>query len=109
MHFAHGKLDHLVFVKAGVVLRSARRSANISKMSTSRSDALNALKVRWEAGGQDWSTVEDVADDLGEGLSSTERLLNPCLDEGLVERRGADQDPEYRLTRAGEMYVAVNS
>jgi hypothetical protein len=78
-------------------------------MSTSRFDALNALRVRWEATGQDWSAVEDVADDLGEGMSSTEGLLNPCLDEGLVERRGADQDPQYRLTRAGEMYVAVNS
>lgn len=66
-------------------------------------------KFTGEASGQDWSAVEDVADDLGEGMSAIELLLDPCLDEGLVERRGADHDPEYRLTRAGEMYLADSS
>lgn len=78
-------------------------------MSTSRFDALNALKVRWESSGQDWSPVENIADDLGESMSAIEGLLDPCVDEALVERRGIDQDPEYRLTRSGEMQVAESS
>jgi DNA-binding MarR family transcriptional regulator len=78
-------------------------------MSTSRFDALNALKVRWESSGQDWSPVENVADDLGESMSVVERLLDPCVQEGLVERRGIDRDPEYRLTRSGGTQVAEGS
>jgi DNA-binding MarR family transcriptional regulator len=78
-------------------------------MSTSRFDALNALLTRREASGQDWSAVEDVADNLGERMATIERLLDPCVDEGLVERRGVDQDPDYRLTRAGEMHVIENT
>jgi len=78
-------------------------------MSTSRFDALNALKVRWESSGQEWSRVEDVADDLGESMSAIERVLDPCLHEGLVEQRGTDQDPEYKLTRSGDMYVTDGS
>lgn len=67
---------------------------------------MNTLKVRWERSGQEWSPVEGIADDLGEGMSVVERLLDPCVQEGLVERRGIDRDPEYRLTRSGEMHVA---
>jgi|GEM_PF-3641494 len=78
-------------------------------MSTSRFDALNALKARWESSGQEWSPVEHIADDLGESMSAIEGLLQPCQNEGLVERRGVDQDPEYRLTRSGEMQVAEGS
>lgn len=78
-------------------------------MSSDRFDALNTLKVRWERRGQEWSPVEGVADDLGEGMSVIERLLDPCVQEGLVERRGIDRDPEYRLTRSGEMCVADGS
>jgi DNA-binding MarR family transcriptional regulator len=78
-------------------------------MSTDRFDALSALKVRWERTGQDWSPVEEIADDLGESMSAVERLLDPCVQEGLVERRGIDRDPQYRLTRSGEMYVADGS
>ncbi len=78
-------------------------------MSNDRFDALNALKVRWERSGQEWSAVEGIADDLGESMSVIERLLDPCVQEGLVERRGIDRDPEYRLTRSGEMHVADGS
>jgi hypothetical protein len=78
-------------------------------MSSDRFDALNTLKIRWERSGQEWSPVEGVADDLGEGMSVIERLLDPCVQEGLIERRGIDRDPEYRLTRSGEIYVADGS
>jgi predicted transcriptional regulator len=78
-------------------------------MDTNRFDALNALKVRWESSSQEWSRVEDVADDLGESMSAIERVLDPCLHEGLVEQRGTDQDPEYKLTRSGDMYVTDGS
>ena len=78
-------------------------------MSTSRFDALNALKVRWESSGQEWRRVEEVADDLGESMSAIEWLLDPCSHEGLVEQRGTDQDPEYKLTRSGDMYVTDGS
>jgi DNA-binding MarR family transcriptional regulator len=78
-------------------------------MSNDRFDALNTLKVRWERSGQDWSPVEGVADDLSVSMSAVERLLDPCVQEGLVERRGIDLDPEYRLTRSGEMFIADGS
>lgn len=78
-------------------------------MSTTRLDALNALKIRWESSGQDWSPVEHIADDLGESMSAIEALLDPCVEEGFVERRGVDRDPEYRLTRSGEMQIAEGS
>lgn len=87
----------------------ARRAATITKMSNDRFDALNTLKVRWERSGEEWSAVEGIADDLGESMSVVERLLDPCVQEGLVERRGIDRDPEYRLTRSGEMHVADGS
>ncbi len=78
-------------------------------MSNDRFDALNALKVGAERSGQEWRPVEEIADDLGESMSAVERLLDPCVRENLVERRGLDRDPEYRLTRSGEMHVAEGS
>jgi hypothetical protein len=69
-------------------------------MNTRRLDLLNALKTRSEGSGQEWSPVDGVADDLGQNMRAIEGLLDPCVDEGLGERRGTDQDPEYRLTRA---------
>jgi DNA-binding MarR family transcriptional regulator len=78
-------------------------------MSNDRFDALNALKVGAERSGQEWSPVEEIADDLRESMSAVERLLDPCAQEGLIERRGIDQDPDYRLTRPGEMNVADGS
>ena len=78
-------------------------------MSNDRFDALNALQVRWERSGQEWSPVEGIADELGESMSAVERLLDPCVQERLVERRGIDRDPEYRLTRSGAMHVADSS
>jgi DNA-binding IclR family transcriptional regulator len=78
-------------------------------MSNDRFDALNALKVLAERNGREWSPVEEIADDLGESMSAVERLLDPCVQEKLAERRGLDRDPEYRLTRSGEMYVAESS
>ena len=76
--------------------------ATTIETSNDRFDALNALKVRWERTGQDWSPVEEIADDLGESMSAVERLHDPCVEERLVERRGIDQDPEYRLTRSAK-------
>jgi DNA-binding MarR family transcriptional regulator len=78
-------------------------------MSNERFDALNALKVGAERSGQEWSPVEEIADDLGESMSAVERLLDPCVQEELVERGGLDRDPEFRLTRSGEMHVADGS
>jgi hypothetical protein len=77
-------------------------------MATTKFDALNGLLVR-HGGGEEWVTAEHVADDLGESMSLIEELLERAEVEELVDRRGVDQDPEYRLTRAGEMLVVSES
>jgi DNA-binding MarR family transcriptional regulator len=71
-------------------------------------DALNALHLRQE-NGSIWTALDDLADDLGESSGTIERLLEARIQEGLVERRGVDRDPDYRLTRSGAMLVAEAS
>jgi hypothetical protein len=73
-------------------------------VSAAKLDALNALFARTETG-EEWVAVEHVADDLAESMGRIEELLDRARQEELVERRGVDQDPEYRLTRAGEMLL----
>lgn len=77
-------------------------------MATSSFDALNALHLRQE-NGSIWTALDDIADDLGESSGTIERLLDARVQEGLVERRGVDRDPDYQLTRAGAMLVAEES
>ena len=71
-------------------------------------DVLNALGVR-EARNYAWSDAGAVTDDIvGEGDTSfVESLLNEAASRGLVARRPGGFDPEYQLTRDGEMYVTT--
>jgi hypothetical protein len=77
-------------------------------VATIKFDALNALLARHESG-EEWVAVEYVADDLGESMTLSEEFFDRAEQEELVGRRGIDQDPEYRLTRAGEMLVVSES
>ena len=53
-------------------------------------------------GGQEWSPVEHITDDLGESMSAIEGPLQPCQHEGLVERHGTARSrptAEFAATR----------
>jgi hypothetical protein len=74
---------------------------NLPSMATVLVDVLHSLGAR-EDRGYDWSSAEDVADDVGEKHTPVvERFLDEAARQDLVERR----DNEYRLTEQGSMQV----
>lgn len=73
-------------------------------------DVLNTLGAR-EARNYGWSDASGVTDDIaGErNTSLVETFLGEAASRGLVAKRPGSYDPEYQLTREGEMYVATES
>jgi hypothetical protein len=79
-------------------------------MTNETFDALNALKVCAERQGQPWVTLDEIADELHQGSSETERQFDGYAESGLAERQKRDSaDPEYKISRDGERLVADES
>jgi hypothetical protein len=79
-------------------------------MTNETFDALNALKVCAERQGRPWVTLDEIADELHQGSSETERQFDGNAESGLAERQKRDSaDPEFRISRDGERLVADES
>ncbi len=79
-------------------------------MTNEAFDALNVLQLCAEREGKLWVTLDELADELHQGSSETERQFDGYADSGLVNRQKRDAaDPEYRISHDGERLVADGS